>query len=103
MLPSLIVPCRCDSPRNELRFEKPLVPTPSMPIDCSTCQMPLKPLLPRPLSPRKPRYVFCESTARREPLSLTAAPPRTPVEETSVETESPGCVAPLLLPHRYSG
>src|SRR5438094_8937525 len=103
MLPSLTVPKLLLKPTNEFLFEN-VPPLPSIPTDCSTCQIAFNPVLPRFLSPRKPRYVFCESMAWREPASVTGAPAGTvSVNDTRVDTESPGCVAPLLVAYMNCG
>src|SRR5438034_3733467 len=108
MLPSCTVPKPPARPRNELRFENTPVPVSSS-TDCSICQMPFKPVLPNFLSPRKPRYEFCESTANRlpavVPLQAPAllAVPQTPVGDASVDTASPVPVAPELVARMSSG
>src|SRR5882762_10313461 len=107
MLPSFTVPKPPARPRNELRFENVLfavVLTPvSSSIDCSICQIPFKPVLPNFLSPRKPRYEFCESTAIRLPAVVPLQPPvgavvpQSPVVgDASVDTDAPVSVAPEL-------
>src|SRR2546421_10563014 len=102
MLPSFTVPKPPARPRNVLRFENTPPTAPSSSIDCSICQIPFNPVLPNFLSPRKPRYEFCESTANRlpavVPLQAPAllAVPQTSVGEASVDTESPVPVAPEL-------
>src|SRR5437879_13668212 len=108
LLPSFTVPKPPARPRNELRFEHTPVPVSSS-TDCSICQMPFNPVLPNFLSPRKPRYEFCESTAMRlpavVPLQAPAllAVPQTSVGEASVDTESPVPVAPELDERMTSG
>src|SRR6267143_6809270 len=74
MLPSFTVPKPPARPRNELRFENVPVPVSSS-TDCSICQMPFNPVLPNFLSPRKPRYEFCESTASRVPAVVPLQEP----------------------------
>src|SRR5216684_3733712 len=104
MLPSFTVPKPPARPRNELRFENEL-PTPvSSSIDCSICQMAFNPVLPNFLSPRKPRYEFCESTAIRLPAvvplqaPVAAVVPQSPVVgDASVDTDAPVSVAPELV------
>src|SRR5258708_33288768 len=103
MLPSFTVPKPPARPRNELRFEN-VLPTPvSSSTDCSICQMPVNPVLPNFLSPRKPRYEFCESTASRlpavvplQPPALLAVPQSPVVGDASVDTDAPVSVAPEL-------
>src|SRR5947207_9979698 len=108
MLPRFAVPQPPPRPRNELRFENTPVPVSSS-IDCSICQMPFSPVLPNFLSPRKPRYEFCESTAIRLPAVVPLqAPvllvvPQTSLGDASVDTESPVPVAPELDARMTSG
>src|SRR2546428_14121360 len=114
MLPSFTVPRPPVRPRNELRFENVLfavVLTPvSSSIDCSICQMPFNPVLPNFLSPRKPRYEFCESTASRLPAVVplqeptAGMVPQTPVVgDASVDTDAPVSVAPELVARMNCG
>jgi len=58
--------------------------------------MPFNPVLPNFLSPRKPRYEFCESTANRLPAvvplqapALLAVPQSPVVGDASVDTDAP--------------
>src|SRR6266478_10126666 len=102
MLPNFTVPKPPARPRNELRFENTPVPVSSS-TDCSICQMPFNPVLPNFLSPRKPRYEFCESTANRLPAvvplqepALLPVPQSPVVGDASVDTDAPVSVAPEL-------
>src|SRR6266404_4712134 len=109
MLPSFTVPKPPVRPRNVLRFENTPATAPSSSIDCSICQMAFNPLLPNFLSPRKPRYEFCESAASRLPAVVPVhAPaggvvPQTPVGDANVDTESPVPVAPELVARMTCG
>src|SRR5258706_550147 len=119
MLPSFTVPKRVRAPRNELRVDQLVVDTPvSKFIDCSICQMNLRPDGAMSRSPRKPMYEFCTSTALRAPGDTAAQPPvfvapapvvevpQMPVVDTSVETVAPfvpvafveGWLGSLLVP-----
>src|ERR1043166_5944911 len=101
MLPSFTVPKPPESPRKELRLDHTPVPV-SNSSDCSICQMPLSPVRPSCLSPRKPRYEFCVSTAMRLPAVAPVQPPvlllvpQTPEGEARLETRVPDCVGFLL-------
>src|SRR6266850_3430462 len=110
MLPSFTVPKPPARPRNVLRFENTPPTAPSSSIDCSICQIPFNPVLPNFLSPRKPRYEFCESTAIRLPAVVPlqapagAVVPHSPVVgDASVDTESPVPVAPELVARMTCG
>src|SRR3989442_4545975 len=109
MLPSFTVPKPPVRPRNVLRFENTPATAPSSSIDCSICQMAFNPVLPNFLSPRKPRYEFCESTASRLPAVVplqapAGAAPQTPVVgDASVDTDAPASVAPELVARMNSG
>src|SRR2546426_11638982 len=109
MLPSFTVPKPPARPRTELRFENTPVPVSSS-TDCSIRQMPFNPVLPNFLSPRKPRYEFCESTANRLPAvvplhapALLAVPQSPVVGDASVDTDAPVSVAPELVARMNSG
>ena len=113
MLPSFTVPkAPLDRPTKELREPKVPLPTSKL-VDCSSCQMPLRPPkpLPRPRSPRKPMYELPTWTYSRggvssmRPFTAPAVPstPLVAVDATSVETGAPGCVVPLVLDHWYCG
>src|SRR5438876_11669245 len=109
MLPSFTVPKPPARPRNELRFENTPVPVSSS-TDCSICQIPFNPVLPNFLSPRKPRYEFCESTANRLPAVVPlhapagAVVPHSPVVGgASVDPQPPVPVAPELVARMNSG
>src|SRR6201988_2567764 len=111
MLPSFTVPKSPARPRNELRFENVAFWLPvSSSTDCSICQIPFNPVLPNFLSPRKPRYEFCESTALRGPavvplqLPALAVVPQSPVVgDASVDTDAPVSVAPELVARMTCG
>src|SRR6267143_1079233 len=109
-LPSFTVPKPPVRPRNVLRFENTPATAPSSSIDCSICQMPFNPVLPNFLSPRKPRYEFCESTANRLPAvvplqapALLAVPQSPVVGDASVDTDAPVSVAPELVARMNCG
>src|SRR6266404_8328811 len=109
ILPSFTVPKPPARPRNELRFENVPVPVSSS-TDCSICQMPFNPVLPNFLSPRKPRYEFCESTASLLPAvvplqaPVAAVVPQSPVVgDASVDTDAPVSVAPELVARMNCG
>src|SRR5690242_7041265 len=101
MLPSFTVPKPPERPRNELRLDHTPVPV-SNSSDCSICQMPLSPVRPSCLSPRKPRYEFCVSIAMRSPAVAPVQPPvaplvpQTPEGEARLETLEPVFVGFLL-------
>src|SRR3989442_9179039 len=104
MLPGFTRPKPPVRPRNVLRFENTPATAPSSSIDCSICQMAFNPVLPNFLSPRKPRYEFCESTAMRLPAvvplhapALLAVPPSPVVGDASVDTDAPVSGAPGLV------
>src|SRR5438105_11392800 len=112
MLPSLTVPNRVATPRNELRVdqnafvppeEKTVASGLSKLSAVSICHMNLRPYAPMLRSPRKPRYEFCTSTTLRGPGVETALPVITPVVEASVDTPVPGCDASLLVPNPNCG
>src|ERR1700716_4183330 len=102
MLPSFTVPRRVRTPWNELRLDQLVVDTPvSKFIDCSICQMNLRPDGAMSRSPRKPMYEFCTSTALRAPgdVVVQAVPQVAAAPLTSVETSVlVGCVGSLLVP-----
>src|SRR3989442_10760717 len=109
MLPGFTRPKPPVRPRNVLRFENTPATAPSSSIDCSICQMAFNPVLPNFLSPRKPRYEFCESTANRLPAVVPLQEPallpvpQTPVSDASVDTDAPVSVAPELVARMNSG
>src|SRR5205085_5790774 len=124
MMPSFTVPKRVPAPTNEFRVEKP--EHEALPVSTfappfapqsglsklsalSICQMNLMPAPAMLRSPRKPRYEFCTSIARRGPGVIPAQPPvaplvpQMPLVDTRVDTDVPGVLASLLVPYITCG